>query len=274
MEPGERLVQPGPEFRGSYKMAHENDEPVGSQTIVDVNEFVKVKVPHAIDMEADIGARSEERIQSRSDFKIRLADTMGRRSSASMLIEKMYSWRGYQAAGLGDQRPNRVTLVASAAEQTIGTISIGFDSAVGLLIDQLYKPEIDALRSGGHSVCEFTKLAVDASVKSKRVLASLFHIAHIFSHHVRGCSPLMIEVNPRHVKFYERMLGFRSTGEERLNPRVNAPAVLLQLELDYARKEIQRLGGRSELAATEKSLYPFFFSPMEEKGILGRLLTL
>jgi len=255
-------------------MALDSEEQrLGSQTIVDVNEFVKTKVPGAIDMEAGSGSQAAERMQSRSDFKIRLADTMGRRSSASMLIEKMYSWRGYQATGL-DQRPNRVTLVASAAEQTIGTISIGFDSPVGLLIDQLYKEEIDGLRAAGHSVCEFTKLAVDASVKSKRVLASLFHIAHIFSHHVRGCSHLMIEVNPRHVKFYERMLGFGRIGEERLNPRVNAPAVLLQLELAYAHREIKRLGGHSELAATEKSLYPFFFSPTEEQGILGRLATL
>jgi hypothetical protein len=256
-------------------MAHENDEPVGSQTIVDVNEFVKVKVPQAIDMEASSGLQLGERRLPVSDFKIRLADTMGRRSSASMLIEKMYSWRGYQTTSASaDPRPNRVTLVASAAEQTIGTITIGFDSGVGLLVDQLYKADIDPLRAEGSSLCEFTKLAVDASVKSKRVLASLFHIAHIFAHHIRGCSHLMIEVNPRHVKFYQQMLGFKRIGQEKLNPRVNAPAVLLILDLRFVHEQIQKFGGHSEFAITEKTLYPFSFSPAEEKGIVGRLSRL
>jgi hypothetical protein len=256
-------------------MAHENEEPFGSQTIVNVNEFVKAKVPQAIDMEAGHGPTPIERKLPVSDFKIRLADTMGRRSSASMLIEKMYSWRGYQtASGLPDPRPNRVTLVASAAEQTIGTISIGFDSDVGLFVDQLYKAEIDPLRAAGGNLCEFTKLAVDASVRSKRVLASLFHIAHIFAHHIRGCSHLMIEVNPRHVKFYQQMLGFKRVGEEKLNPRVNAPAVLLILDLHFVHEQIHKFGGHSEMAATEKSLYPFSFSPSEESGIVSRLSRL
>ena len=39
-----------------------------------------------------------EHVVDRKEFKIRLADTHGQRSSASMLIKKMYSWRGYQTA--------------------------------------------------------------------------------------------------------------------------------------------------------------------------------
>lgn len=257
-------------------MAQESEEQFGSQTIVDVNEFVKSKVPQAIDMEAGTGPAVSERRLPVSDFKIRLADTMGRRSSASLLIEKMYSWRGYQTTTSApvDPRPNRVTLVASAAEQTIGTITIGFDSDVGLLVDQLYKAEIEPMRANGHVLCEFTKLAVDASVRSKRVLASLFHIAHIFAHHIRGCSHLMIEVNPRHVKFYQQMLGFQRVGQEKLNPRVNAPAVLLVLDLAFVHQQIHKFGGHSELGVSEKTLYPFSFSPAEEKGIVGRLSRL
>ncbi len=256
-------------------MVQESEEQLGSQTIVDVNEFVKNKVPQAIDMEAGAGPAVGERRLPVSDFKIRLADTMGRRSSASMLIEKMYSWRGYQtASAVSDVRPNRVTLVASAADQTIGTITIGFDSEVGLLVDQLFAAEIAPMRIGNHRLCEFTKLAVDASVRSKRVLASLFHIAHIFAHHIRGCSHLMVEVNPRHVKFYQQMLGFKRVGQEKLNPRVNAPAVLLVLDLVLVNEQICKFGGHSELASFERTLYPFAFSPLEEKGIIGRLRRL
>lgn len=56
----------------------------------------------------------------------------------------------------------------------------------------------------------------------------------------------MIEVNPRHVEFYRRMLGFEMFGAERLCNRVNAPAVLLRLDLSYARQQIEKLGGLSQ----------------------------
>ena len=57
---------------------------------------------------------------------------------------------------------------------------------------------------------------------SRRVLASLFHVAYIIAHRVNVFDDLLIEVNPHHVRFYERMLGFAVQGLERLNPRVNA----------------------------------------------------
>ena len=36
----------------------------------------------------------------------------------------------------------------------------------------------------------------------------LFHIAYIFARRMHDRTDLLIEVNPRHVRFYERMLGF------------------------------------------------------------------
>jgi hypothetical protein len=48
---------------------------------------------------------------SRQEFKVRLATTEDRRKSASLLIEKMYSWRGYDSPDLTHD-PNKITLVA------------------------------------------------------------------------------------------------------------------------------------------------------------------
>ncbi|MDD5330802.1 MAG: long-chain N-acyl amino acid synthase [Sulfuricella sp.] len=210
----------------------------------------------------------------RNIFKIRLADVRNKRNPASMLINKMYSWRGYDASAATSPHPNRITLTASHSDQVVGTISMGFDSPIGLLVDELYKAEIDPLRKEGHKLCEFTKLAVDSSVRSKRVLAALYHISYIYAHNIQEHTDLFIEVNPRHVKFYERMLGFRQHGEEKTCPRVNAPAVLLWLELDYAHRQIQKLGGRIEHVGTEKSLYPYFFSQAVEDVITERLRQL
>ncbi|MBA3598089.1 MAG: hypothetical protein H0W40_12045 [Methylibium sp.] len=205
-------------------------------------------------------------------FTIRAADTDGQRSSASILINKMYATRGYRSSFLpAEKTPERITLVATDDDMTIGTLTIGFDSSNGLLADQLFSEETDELRDAGRSVCEFIKLAIDSSVRSRMVLASLFHVAFICAHRLRDTDNVVIEVNPRHVRYYERMLGFKVAGPQRLNPRVDAPAVLLDLDLGYGSSQIDRFGGRPEYALVERSLYPYFFSAHEQAGIVRRL---
>ena len=81
---------------------------------------------------------------------------------------------------------------------------------------------------------------------------------------------LVIEVNPRHVKYYQRMLGFKAIAQPRMDTRVQAEATLLHLDLSHAEREIARYGGKGLITAT-RSLYPFFFAPAEEPGIESRL---
>jgi hypothetical protein len=102
----------------------------------------------------------------------------------------------------------------------------------------------------------------------------LFHIAYIYAHRLNRCTDLLVEVNPRHVLFYKRMLGFTDCGPERLDPRVGAPAVLLRLDLGFAEQQIAEMGGHIELATEKRSLYPYFFSEREESGIEWRLREL
>ncbi|MDO9316009.1 MAG: long-chain N-acyl amino acid synthase [Burkholderiaceae bacterium] len=205
-------------------------------------------------------------------FNIRSADSFGQRSSASILINRMYASRGYPSTPLPvDPQPSRITLVASEHETTVATITVGFDTSEGLHVDTLFAEQANALRDAGHAICEFTTLAVDSAVRSRRVLASLFHSAYIYAHRVMDFDSLLIEVNPRHVSYYQRMLGFEVIGPQRFNTRVNAPAVLLCLDFAHAREKIARFGGRPEFARNERSLYPDFFSSSEEAGILSRL---
>lgn len=205
-------------------------------------------------------------------FKIRLANSEGRRESASLLIKKMYNWRGYDATGLSEDAPNRITLMADTSGEPIGTLTIGLDSPSGLLADQLYRDEMDALRAGGAQLCEFTKLAIDQSIQSKRVLAALFQLAYIYAHRIHAATDVVIEVNPRHVVFYRRMLGFNRLGEERMCPRVHAPAVLLHLSMAYASEQIARYGGHFTELPGVKSVYPYFLSVKDENGIAERLM--
>lgn len=208
---------------------------------------------------------------SEHQFKIRLANSEGKRESASLLIKKRYAWRGYDTIGLVGDTPNQITLMADIAGQPIGTLTIGLDSPSGLLVDQLYQGEIDLLRSSGAEVCEFTKLAVGDAMRSKRVLATLFQLAYVFAHRIHGATDVVIEVNPRHVIFYKRMLGFEQICEERMCPRVKAPAVLLRLSMAYASAQIEKYGGLFAEVSGVRSLYPYFMGVKDENGITERL---
>ncbi len=206
-------------------------------------------------------------------FQIRSANSHGQRSSASILINRMYASRGYLSSPLPTQQlPTRITLIASEAGVTIGTITVGFDSPAGLNADDPFITETTVLRAEGRNLCEFTKLAIDSVVRSKRVLACLFHVAYIYAHRMMRFDDLLIEVNPRHRRYYERMLGFEVRGLQRINPRVNAVAVLLCLNFDHARAQIALYGGRPEIGDEKRSLYPYFFSGVEETSIIERLL--
>lgn len=207
-------------------------------------------------------------------FTVREADTRGRRSHASYLIHKMYGWRGYTSSALPDD-PNRLTLVAYEGDQAVATITVGVDSPAGMSVDALYPKEVDALRAQGARLCEFTRFAVDRRERSLDLLAMMFHVAYLFARRRFGGTDLLAEVNPRHVRFYERMLGFEAWGPERNCPRVNAPAILLRLRLSHAEQQIRRLGGgRGERPGSNRSLYSLAFSASEERGICARILDL
>lgn len=204
-------------------------------------------------------------------FHIRIVDDSVRRAHASSLIERRYAWRGYSAVSLEPRPDSRVTLAACAEEATVATITAGIDGADGLYVGSLFKSEVRALRAEGRKLCEFTKLAVDDSVRSQAVLGAIFHVACMYVLDIHASTDVLIEVNPRHVRFYERMLGFRQVAEERLDPQVNAPAVLLRLELDHCASEIARLGGRRGAGAGERSFYPFFLAPEKAAEVVTRL---
>ena len=229
-------------------------------------------VLHALALDLEDPAIGE-RVQD-TQFKIRLANTEGRRSNAAFLIKRRYAWRGYSVSEQTGNLADRITLAAFSRDQPMATITVGVDSANGLSVEALYPDEIKVLRTDGKRLCEFTKLAVEDVVRSKAVLAAIFHIAYIYAHRIRACTDLLIEVNPRHVRFYRAMLGFQKYGQQRMDPRVSAPAILLRLNLAHAEAQIAKFGGHAELADQVRLLYPLFFSPQEESGIEGRLRSL
>jgi hypothetical protein len=206
-------------------------------------------------------------------FKIRVAKREGFQRAAGTLVERRYAGRGYDTP-VPKQDPHLFTFVAYDEGKLVGTVGIRLDSERGLGADDLYKDEIDVLRKGGCKLCEFTRLAVDVTAVSKSVLAGLFHTAYLYAGAVHGCTFMVIEVNPRHVPFYRRALGFEPIGPERLNQKVNAPAVLLCASFESIAAGLKHFGGRYREFPNERSLFPYGFSPQEEAGILQRLRAL
>ncbi len=204
------------------------------------------------------------------DIKIRFARSESAFEGATLLVQKRYAWRGYPKAQIKDN-PNRVTILTHLNDHIVGTVTVGYDSDQGLLADEIYKDKVDELRAQGCVVGELSKLAIDEDLGSKQMLAGMIHIAFLYGA-IHGCTDAVIEVIPRHQTFYEKKLGFHLFGEERLNNRVKQNVVLLHKSLEEMRQEIVRHGGQGT-ASTERSLYPFFFSPEEEKSILERLMS-
>lgn len=207
-------------------------------------------------------------------FGIRVADTDDGRTSANLLINKMYAWRGYAGAHHIEDHPSRITLSASDKGSVVGTVTLAIDSPIGILADELFLDLIAPFRARGAKVCEITKLAFDPTVRSKTVLASLFHILFIYGRRMHACTDVFIEVNPRHRRFYETMLGFKCMSEMRMNPRVDAPAFLLWTSLDDVQAKIEKLGGSYSHPDNDRSLFPYFFSQKEEAGIARRLMSM
>jgi len=209
----------------------------------------------------------------RERFDVRVANTQGRKNQVGALINRMYSWRGYRLeAAEARHCPTQTTLQAFRGKDTLGTLSLNIDSADGLLADDLYRKEIDILRKRGGTVCELTGLAVNTRDDSNELLATLFHLLHILGRRLHRATDAVIEINPRHALYYQRLLGFRQIGEGKICGRVNAPAVLLHIEADFVEEQIAHHAGYRK--QTGRSLYSYFFSDRESERLCQRMLEM
>jgi hypothetical protein len=205
------------------------------------------------------------------EITIRLADRDGDRNSANMLINRRYSARGYGNCHKVPSAGNCVTFTASSAGTLVGTLSLTIDSAAGLAADKAFKEELDQFRKTRDArICELTKFAFETSRPSLDLLASLFHIIFIYGTHKHNCTDLFIEVNPRHRRFYETMLGFEQVGPVKINEAVGAPSHLMWLKVADIRRHIDLHAGH--MGTASHSLYRHFFSLKEEIGIYARLI--
>ncbi|MCB1908990.1 MAG: hypothetical protein KDH15_16610 [Rhodocyclaceae bacterium] len=258
----------------SYTQSQRNDSPAWPQALAEVTVMDNGLALQPMCIEHGDDESVEEFAERKDKFQLKLlTGSSPQKKETSLLIEKRYSWRGYNGAATLDQLPNRMTMNAELFGRIYATCTVNVDSPAGLSVEETYPDEVAAFRRRGARLCEFGKFAVEPSVRSKRLIGTLVHLLHIYAHRVQGCTDILIEVNPRHRFFYMRYLEFEQIAEEKECPRVGAPALLLHISTQHVCRRIAELAGRWRELPDEKSLYKYMLPQRQEDEIVLRLIT-
>jgi len=188
-----------------------------------------------------------------SDVHVAAAESSAELEAAHELVRERYRWRGYDIdAGdihaAADAR-REITFLAANRDVALGTLTLRLDGPRGLRAEGTHSHLVQGVRAAGKRVCELTRLAVADGAISRPVLAALFNLAFAAADALHGVTDVFIEVNPRHVAFYSRILGFVAVTGETFCERVQAPSVLLHVEMSA-------LGGRLRALARRALLPP------------------
>ncbi len=208
-------------------------------------------------------------------FKVRVANRTRLVHEAAHLLNRRYHERGYgtQAFTLSAQQ---LTIAIYEHDTVMGTLTVSLEQHSGLLGEACYADELAVLRAGGARLCAFTKLATGERATASHTLATMFHVAFIYAHQLHEATHVVIEVNPRHVGFYMRALGFEACGPARHNPGVGAPGVLLVCPLPLIESQINAARAGPDAAARpgRPSFYAHSLSVRQEQRIRERMAAI
>ncbi len=202
-------------------------------------------------------------------YRYRVASDPIARERAYRFAHKVYSGVSLaQDDGIGmvvspyDAGSETITLLAEDENGgTVGTVSLVFDSDKGLPCDEVFWVETERMRAGRHAMAEVTRLALRKDcLDSRDVLLRLFNLIYIYARRVRGYTDFVIEVHPRHLKYYERAFCFEKLSDAQRCPRVGgAPAVLGRVDLTMPDHKARWASGRT--------LFPLFWSKTGEPAL-------
>lgn len=170
-----------------------------------------------------------------ADFEFPLARGEADLVAVAALVERCYGRRGYPA-----QRPEstmgETTLLARWDGRLVGTVTVRCGVTQRLHAETGFAEHVGALREQGCRLIEYTRFAIDRDALSRAgqdidLAFELIRRALQLGRVSLAATDAVIEVNPRHVRYYQRAFGFRAFGAERRCERVGAPARLLHLNL-------------------------------------------
>ena len=208
-------------------------------------------------------------------YEVRMATDAETRSVAWALVYRVYRTTGYAGFdarglwyGIHDALPETGTILVLQDDVPVGTVTVIPDTILGLPADAVYKTELGILRDSGRNPVEVGSLAVLASRnKDRTVVTTLFDVLSLYSRDITGATDLVMTVNPKHERFYKRMLLFERIGDEKEYEKVEAPSILMRLDLERQREAIRWEHHEGPLPVWHEgkhTMYRFFSSIAEE----------
>ncbi len=201
-------------------------------------------------------------------YRVFAATGISLRTRAYRLAMDLYRKFGFATdstellVGPYDHRAGTLVLLAEDENgRDAATMTIVSDSTeAGLPADKIFHAELEQLRGEGRRLAEGVRLAIaDEHLFSQELFIEMINLLYIHGRFNRKATDLLVEVNPRHVAYYQRLFGFEPLGRQRPCPRVNgAPARLMRLKTQ-APDAPGRIGTGQRAAPTVK-----FYSPKKE----------
>jgi hypothetical protein len=160
--------------------------------------------------------------------------------------------------------PTTDMFVAVCADEVQATVTLIRDGDSGLPMDCVYRAEVNRLRQAGKKLAEVSCLADHGAEINRNSLPRCLELFRwmVQAARVRGTDALVVAINPRHLRFYERYLDFERIGNEAAYPAVcDQPAIALLL--DFERIDRER----------PKNYRRFFGRPIQRKLLAEQPIT-
>lgn len=181
-------------------------------------------------------------------YTIELANTPEKRKDAFKLAYGVYLEKGYIAENdekiltneLDSLPDTTIIVVYDQFKEAVATATLNFEKYGPMPCREIFDRELLPLKTSGNQIAEVTRLAIkDASRDSAFLLMQILHALLIYTYKIKKNESIVVEVNPKHAAFYEKLLGFDKLSGEVACSRVNyAPAVLLHLKLSKLHQAI------------------------------------
>jgi hypothetical protein len=187
------------------------------------------------------------------DIVVKIASERDEWEQAFELVASNYRARGYEPASMKRLRltpyhalPDTTTFVAMQEGRVVTTFSLVADNTLlGLPMESIYGPEIQACREKGLRMAEVTSLA-DAGLSVREFLQVFTALIRLMKqyHIERGGDTWVIAVNPRHRNFYCKVLGYQPLGPCKAYAAVSdAPAEAYWVDRDVMRDQAPKMHG-------------------------------
>lgn len=213
--------------------------------------------------------------EDKADFTIKIANTLEEREAVFRLGYQVYLEKGYIKENYNEWLVQNydsceetiIFIVQDQFKNIAGSVTLLFDKNSKLPVEKIYAEELKELKKVSPKVAELSRLVVSPEYRnSKSILVLLFNYLAIYLHSVKEYDGLVVQVNPRHKTYYKSLLTFDEIGCEKPCPQVqNAPAVLLYLSTKKYQSEMNRCKAEVGSHKKERSLYPYFLNPEQEK---------